>query len=225
MAFDLESQLRSLQGRTQCGCYVTGIAPDHSEPSYTPVTPTHVYGEEASSKALRFACAAEVIDTDGEVSSDGQRVYVTNASYALIAVQARTNYAGFQKERNNDVTQLLNGILAEIAAVRETGASAVRETGAGQSGEVCQESLQGQSGQKENDAFLYQVLLNAHLEDYRSLYDRVKIDLGKSFTGQLPTSERMAAAQTSWRLSRPIAGTILRIFSPCWSRIVSSIRV
>ena len=180
MAFDLDSQLRSIQGQTEEGCYVTGIAPDHSEPSYTPVTPSIIYGNETDSKALRFACVAEVIDTDGKVAADGQRVYVTDACYVLIAVQARTNYSGFRIERDNGIQALLERIQREIAIVRAA------RTASEQSGDKLREKKTAVSS-------LYEAVLEAHLTDYHELYDRVKIDLGTSFTGKMPTSERMTA--------------------------------
>lgn len=105
-AMGLDSPLHHVNGTAGCAATIEGIAPDHAEPNYTPMSPVYIYKDPEQSDALRFAGRAEVIDTDGEVNADGQRLYVTGATYALIAVTACTNYAGFRKERNKDMAVL-----------------------------------------------------------------------------------------------------------------------
>ena len=161
-ALDIVTKLHGVC-RVQGNTYLlSGIAPDHCEPDYTPVTPDAVYGPPEKSEALRFACAARVIDTDGEVHDDGQRIYVRNASYAWIAVQARTNYTGFRKPRNKDCSLLADALIRELDRI----SSAARDRG-------------------------IETFRKAHLADYQALYGRMSLDLGQPLTGALPTSQRM----------------------------------
>ena len=87
-----------------------GIAPDYAEPSYNPVKPALIYYEESDSDALRFAARARIIDTDGHVWHDRDRLYVNDARFAVIAIAAGTNYAGYNQPRNKDV----NAIVARL---------------------------------------------------------------------------------------------------------------
>lgn len=157
-AFGLDSHLHYEYGTRGQEAWLTGIAPDHAEPSYTSVAPGLVYGREEESKALRFACCVRVLASDGEVSADGARVYVRDASYALLAITAKTNYAGFRKPRDNSRERLLCELCAQL------------------------DGMEGMTGEK---------LKAEHIEDYRALYDRVDIDLGRELTGNLPTSSRL----------------------------------
>ena len=65
--------LHYINGAEDGEAFLTGIAPDHAEPSYTAVAPRFIYRDPESSDALRFACCVRVISTDGTVASDGAR--------------------------------------------------------------------------------------------------------------------------------------------------------
>lgn len=126
-AMDLVSDLHA-RAFVSGGTYlISGLAPDHCEPSYTPVTPSAFYGEESQSNALRFACAARVTETDGTVDTDGCRVYVRDASYAVICLNARTNYAGFRQARDPDLCHLEERVLSEVGNTDRTYAQALAE--------------------------------------------------------------------------------------------------
>ena len=88
LAFGMDSKLHAVNGTMDEGAYVRGIAPDHAEPSYTTITPSLVYNDPEESKALRFACCAEVFETNGKVWADGCRVYVNDADYVWIIIKA-----------------------------------------------------------------------------------------------------------------------------------------
>lgn len=165
LAMAIESKLRTVNGAADSEVYLTGIAPDHAEPSYTPVTPRCLYKNPEGSEALRFACCARVIACDGTVFSDGSRVYVNDASYALIAVKAGTNYAGFLQERNKDVSALLKRLRDEMDELQRVAGVLRREACA--------------AFKKE------------HLADYQALYSRMNLKLGPDYTAALPTSERL----------------------------------
>ena len=165
LAMAIESKLRTVNGAADSEVYLTGIAPDHAEPSYTPVTPRCLYKNPEESEALRFACCARVIACDGTVFSDGSRVYVNDASYALIAVKAGTNYAGFLQERNKDVSALLKRLREELDELQSVAGALRREACA--------------AFKKE------------HLADYQALYSRMNLKLGPDYTAALPTSERL----------------------------------
>ena len=161
-ALDLDSDLKCDSSVSDDTFLLTGIAPDHCEPSYTPVTPSAFYGPSEQSKALRFAAAASVVDTDGTVRTDHRRVYVNHAGYAVIALQAKTNYAGFRQPRNNDTAILSGSILDFLGGIKE---------------QIAREG--------------FKKLLFEHISDYRALFGRVELNLGNALTGSLPTSKRM----------------------------------
>lgn len=120
LAFALDSRLHAVNRTEGEAAYLSGIAPDHAEPSYTSVTPTLVYKEPEESEALRFACRAEVFETNGEVFSDGQRVYVNGADYVWIVLAAATNYAGYGRRRDPDAGRLNERLKAQCAALKES---------------------------------------------------------------------------------------------------------
>ncbi len=169
LAFNLDSSLHAHAGTKDREAVLTGIAPDHAEPSYTPVTPRLVYKNPEESEALRFACCAKVIACDGTVFADGSRVYVNNASYALIAVKAGTNYSGFRQTREKDVNLVVEKLQDEMRELEQH----LRRMG------------------EEDPAVLYQRLKTEHIEDYRLLYGRMDLDLGHDYTKALPTTERL----------------------------------
>ncbi|MBR2288406.1 MAG: glycoside hydrolase family 95 protein, partial [Clostridia bacterium] len=107
-ALSMDSPLRFTGNVTSREVFLTGRAPDHAEPSYTSVKPGLVYHEESTSRALRFACLARLLSTDGEVHGDDQRLYVRHATYAVIAIKAGTNYAGFNEVRDPDPDHVLS---------------------------------------------------------------------------------------------------------------------
>ena len=190
MAFGLDSKLHHANGAVGQEAYVYGMAPEHAEPSYTPVTPALIYGEEKTSQALRFACCARVIDSDGEVESDGQRVYVSGASYALLAVQARTNYRGFRQQREQSTARLLETVRAELGEIGKR-----QEEAGGGTPENASDSFRGNGTEQTvfwRRSALGSRLLKEHREDYQALYGRVSIDLGPQLSDRLPTSERLA---------------------------------
>ena len=120
-AFGVDSSLHYINGAEDGEAFLTGIAPDHAEPSYTAVAPRFIYKDPESSDALRFACCARVISTDGTVASDGARVYVNGASYALLAVCAGTSYAGFRVPRDRDAGKVLEELRKGLDGLQKAG--------------------------------------------------------------------------------------------------------
>ena len=120
-AFGLDSPLHYSNGTKDGEAFLTGIAPDHAEPNYTAVTPRFIYKDPENSDALRFACCARVISSDGTVASDGARVYVSGAGYALLAIRAATNYAGYRIPRDRDAGRLLAEIRSGIDSLQKAG--------------------------------------------------------------------------------------------------------
>lgn len=120
-AFGVDSSLHYINGAEDGEAFLTGIAPDHAEPSYTAVAPRFIYKDPENSDALRFACCARVISTDGTVASDGARVYVNGASYALLAVRAGTSYAGFRVPRDRDAGKVLEELRKGLDGLQKAG--------------------------------------------------------------------------------------------------------
>ena len=116
LAASMDSKLKHSVRVSDGAVTLRGIAPDHAEPSYTPVQPPLVYLDESESNALRFAAQMRVIDTDGKVFTDRTRIYVNDASYAVIAIAAGTNYAGYMQPRDRDVNRVVDRLADEFTA-------------------------------------------------------------------------------------------------------------
>ena len=116
LAASMDSKLKHSVRVSDGAVTLRGIAPDHAEPSYTPVQPPLVYLDESESNALRFAAQMRVIDTDGKVFTDRTRIYVNDASYAVIAIAAGTNYAGYMQPRDRDVNRVVDRLADELTA-------------------------------------------------------------------------------------------------------------
>ena len=116
LAASMDSKLKHSVRVSDGAVTLRGIAPDHAEPSYTPVQPPLVYLDESESNALRFAAQMRVIDTDGKVFTDRTRIYVNDASYAVIAIAAGTNYAGYMQPRDRDVNRVVDKLADEFTA-------------------------------------------------------------------------------------------------------------
>lgn len=120
-ALALDSQLRHTYQAEGNGAYLTGIAPEHAEPSYTSVKPMLVYPPDEESRALRFAAAACVAETDGELHCDGMRVYVSGASYAVVLLTTGTDYAGYRRKRSGDAQGLLQKLQSQLNQAARKG--------------------------------------------------------------------------------------------------------
>ena len=105
-----------------------GIAPDRAEPNYSPVKPCLSYHEESSSDAIRFASVIRVAATDGNVTSDKERIYVNGASYAIVTVTAGTNYSGYGIERDPDWRKIAETLLTESSNAPSWEDAIIRHT-------------------------------------------------------------------------------------------------
>lgn len=123
LALSMDSKLKHAVRVDESGVTLRGIAPDHAEPNYTPMQPPIVYLDEERSDALRFAARARVMSTDGEVSRDRSRIYVSGATYAVIAMAAGTNYAGYQAARDRDVECVVDRLEAQLCAAHDWDAA------------------------------------------------------------------------------------------------------
>ena len=115
-ALSMDSKLKHAVRVADGAITVRGIAPDHAEPNYTPMQPPLLYLDEDKSDALRFAAQARVISTDGQISCDRSRIYVNDATCAVIAIAAGTNYAGYDQARDRDVEKVVARLSAQLNA-------------------------------------------------------------------------------------------------------------
>ena len=120
-AVSMDSPLRHEQSLSDNGAAAYGRAPDRVEPYGPKYTPYVVYRKDEESDALRFAEACRVIDTDGEIARDEMRLYVRNASYAVIIAAADTNFKGVGIPRDNDVEKLLAACERTLNAAQSKG--------------------------------------------------------------------------------------------------------
>ncbi len=93
---------------------ITGRAPDRVEPYEPHFNPPIVYKADETSDALRFAAAARITATDGEVIEEEFRVYVKGASFAVILLSADTNYTGFRMKRKKEESEVFKKCVERI---------------------------------------------------------------------------------------------------------------
>jgi alpha-L-fucosidase 2 len=120
-----------------------------------------------------------VASTDGDVWSDGLRLYVRDATTADIVVTAVTNYEGYQKPRSKSLMPLV-----ERCGTILDEATAVAPTMTADGGESCYDGLRAR-----------------HIEKYREMFDRFSVSLSESkadgsVAGKFPTSDRLRYFQT-----------------------------
>ncbi len=113
------------------------------------------YLENDNERGMLFTSALKV-DTDGEVSANGEALKVCGASEATIWFTAETSFNGWNKNAFTDGKPHR---------------------------EPCLERL--------NQNFCYEDIKKRHIEDYRSLYSRVELDLGSSGKDNVPTNRRL----------------------------------
>lgn len=123
-AMSLDSPLRHSARILSDGVSLTGRAADRVEPYEPHFSPIVAYLPDEESDALRMAAVARVVETDGEIVPDDFRIYVRDATYAVILLAADTNYAGFQITRDKDSAKVEDRVLSTIkSAIRKGYAS------------------------------------------------------------------------------------------------------
>lgn len=84
LQFSLESELRPVMEKVSNGLRMSGQCPEHVEPSYLESDHPIIWG----TKGIRFVTELHVTATDGIVESDGEHLFVKNATYCELALQA-----------------------------------------------------------------------------------------------------------------------------------------
>lgn len=118
-AVALQSELRHESEASNNIVALTGNAPDNVEPQYTAVTPGVWYKKNSTNPTLGFATCATISQTDGTITCDETRVYVNDATYAVVLVAGGTSYMGYDAPRTktaDDVLVLQKEILAKACS-------------------------------------------------------------------------------------------------------------
>ncbi|MFD2941910.1 glycoside hydrolase family 95 protein [Flavobacterium notoginsengisoli] len=86
---------RTVQNQT---LVLKGKAPSHSDPNYIDYNKEPVIYEDASGcRGMRFELIIKPVIKDGEISSEGNKLVIKNASEILLFVSAATSFNGFDK--------------------------------------------------------------------------------------------------------------------------------
>ena len=98
VTIDASSLLRNQKSINNQSLVLKGKAPSHSDPNYIDYNKEPVVYEDASGcRGMRFELIVKPIVKDGEVSSDGNKLVIKNASEVLLFVSAATSFNGFDK--------------------------------------------------------------------------------------------------------------------------------
>ncbi|MCR4031389.1 MULTISPECIES: glycosyl hydrolase family 95 catalytic domain-containing protein [Flavobacterium] len=98
VTIDAASLLKNQKSIQNQSLVLNGKAPSHSDPSYINYNKEPVVYEDATGcRGMRFELIIKPIVKDGEVSSDGNKLVIKNASEILLFVSAATSFNGFDK--------------------------------------------------------------------------------------------------------------------------------
>lgn len=98
LTIDASSLLRNQTSINNQSLVLKGKAPSHSDPNYIDYNKEPVVYEDATGcRGMRFELIVKPIVKDGEVSSDGNKLVIKNASEVLLFVSAATSFNGFDK--------------------------------------------------------------------------------------------------------------------------------
>ena len=95
---DASSLLRNQKSIQNQSLVLKGKAPSHSDPNYIDYNKEPViYDDATGCRGMRFELIVKPVIKDGELSSDGNKLVIKNASEVLLFVSAATSFNGFDK--------------------------------------------------------------------------------------------------------------------------------
>jgi alpha-L-fucosidase 2 len=98
LTIDASSLLKNQKTIQNQSLVLKGKAPSHSDPNYIDYNKEPVVYEDATDcRGMRFELIIKPVIKDGEVSSDGNKLVIKNASEILLFVSAATSFNGFDK--------------------------------------------------------------------------------------------------------------------------------
>jgi len=130
-----------------------------------------VYAEDEKGEGMNFEVHVKILPEGGTVTGNGDRLCVKNATSAIIILSAATSFNGFDKSP---------GLQGKNPAIEAS------------------QNLDKALGAGKTVYKLYTTLLKRHVDDYRSLFDRVELHLGTDF----PEKSSFDTIPTNLRLSR-----------------------
>ncbi|OCT15500.1 alpha-L-fucosidase [Paenibacillus pectinilyticus] len=158
----LQSDLRFDTTASESQLVLQGYAPEQVDPSYYETSQPIVYGDPATTKAMRFEVRLAAQQEGGSCKADANGLHIYGATSVTLFVSAATSFNGHDRVPGHDgkdpsvyTKQTLNKALQlSWADLRER-----------------------------------------HVEDYKSLFDRVSLDLGASLTAESLPSELLSTDQ------------------------------
>lgn len=95
---DASSLLRNQKSIQNQSLVLKGKAPSHSDPNYIDYNKEPViYDDATGCRGMRFELIVKPVIKEGELSSDGNKLVIKNASEVLLFVSAATSFNGFDK--------------------------------------------------------------------------------------------------------------------------------
>ncbi|MCP2027439.1 alpha-L-fucosidase 2 [Flavobacterium sp. HSC-32F16] len=98
VTLDASSLLKNEKSIKDKSLVLRGKAPSHSDPNYIDYNKEPVVYEDLSGcRGMRFELIVKPIIKDGEITSEGNKLVIKNASEILLFVSAATSFNGFDK--------------------------------------------------------------------------------------------------------------------------------
>ncbi|MEH7493343.1 glycoside hydrolase family 95 protein [Neobacillus niacini] len=136
---------------------LSGICPEHVDPSYYRTNDPIKYGDPDTTEAMIFEGRLGVNAEDGSIHLDHEGIHVTSATTVTLYFSAATSFNGFNKSPRKE------GKDPSLAA------------------KTFLEKAMSKS---------FEEVRHSHIEDYKSLFNRVELDLGPAVAPEnLPTDE------------------------------------
>ncbi|MEN2401812.1 glycoside hydrolase family 95 protein [Flavobacterium sp. MC2016-06] len=98
ITIDASSLLKNKTAIQNQALVLKGKAPSHADPNYIDYNKEPiVYEDTAGCRGMRFELIIKPVIKDGEISADGNKLVIKNASEILLFVSAATSFNGFDK--------------------------------------------------------------------------------------------------------------------------------
>ncbi len=112
----LDSQLRYHTASKDGGLTITGVCPEHVDPSYYDVHDVPViYGDPNTTQAMRFHGRLTAMVESGAISVDHDGLHVTEATTAVLIFAAATSFNGFDKSPGREGKDPAQVVAQQIA--------------------------------------------------------------------------------------------------------------
>ncbi|MCG7381687.1 glycoside hydrolase family 95 protein [Paenibacillus sp. ACRRY] len=124
---NLRSKLRHTVTAVQDSIILTGLAPEHVDPSYYDRVEPVLYGDLENSLAMRFAALLRVFNEGGSARVENGTLKVSDANSVTLVFNALTSFKGFNQMPGTDVLEVSKRVSKLLSPLSEMPFEKLRE--------------------------------------------------------------------------------------------------